>query len=531
MHGFITRGPLASSGSAGSTPAPAAPAAVRRASHSLSRVAVVIGTAAVLGGAGLIGSLALAGPASAQSTPACPAPVISGTTATVTCGYTGAAQYWTVPVAVSQATFTLYGAEGGTSVYSTAGGLGAEVTGTLPVTAGSTLQINVGQGGALNTGPTFGGGGQSGDDGTSGGGASDVRDGSYGLADRLLVAGGGGGGGAAGRLEQPDSDGGPGGNAGSPGQQGASGLGGCGETLTGGGGGLAGTSSAGGSGGAGGTASGTSCGVTAGSNGAAGSAGAGGAGGEAFGGAGGGGGYYGGGGSGGESGSDNDTDCSAAGGGGGGSSYTGTASNASVTDGVAASAGSPNGEVVITYTIPGPPSVISAGLPSGSVSHAYSAVLGADGGVPPYTWSLASGSLPAGLALDSSNGVIAGRPTAPGIFRFQVKVTDSDVPAESATKKLSITIRPTITKVTPDHGAQAGGTRVTLKGTGLTCPAAATSCTVTVHFGSHKAKLRHVASSGIVVSAPRGRGTVYVTVTVAGATSAKARADRFTYRR
>lgn len=531
MHGFITRGTLASLGSAGITTAPAASAAVRRAWLSLSRVAVVIGTATVLGGAGLAGSLALAGPALAQSTPACPAPVITGTTATVTCSYTGAAQYWTVPVAVSQATFTLYGAEGGTSIYSTAGGLGAQATGTLPVTPGAVLQVNVGQGGSLNTGQTFGGGGASGDDGTSGGGASDIRSGSYGLTDRLLVAAGGGGGGASGLLESPDSDGGPGGNAGSAGQQGSSGPGGCEETLIGGGGGLAGSSSAGGAGGAGGTASGPSCGVSAGSDGGEGTEGSGGAGGEYTGGAGGGGGLYGGGGGGGESGSDSDFFSSAAGGGGGGSSYTGTATSASVTDGVAAPAGSPNGEVVITYTTPGPPSVISAGLPSGSVSHAYSAVLGADGGVAPYTWSLASGSLPTGLELDASNGVIAGRPTASGIFRFQVRVTDSDVPAESATKKLSITIRPTVTKVTPAHGSPAGGTRVTIKGTGLSCPATATSCTVTVHFGSHKAKLRHTASGAISVTAPRGRGTVYVTVTVAGATSAKARAGRFVYRR
>jgi len=45
--------------------------------------------------------------------PACPSAVVTGATATVTCRYTGAAQYWTVPAGVTQATFTLYGAVGG----------------------------------------------------------------------------------------------------------------------------------------------------------------------------------------------------------------------------------------------------------------------------------------------------------------------------------------------------------------------------------------------------------------------------------
>jgi hypothetical protein len=72
------------------------------------------------------------------------------------------------------------------------------VTGTLPVSAGDVFQVNAGQAGAYDgdkgTSVGFGGGGEGGSDGGGGGGASDVRDGAYGLADRLLVAGGGGGG-------------------------------------------------------------------------------------------------------------------------------------------------------------------------------------------------------------------------------------------------------------------------------------------------------------------------------------------------
>jgi len=287
-----------------------------------------------------------AGQAAAKVMPACLAPVISGGTATVTCSYTGAAQYWTVPAGVTQATFTLYGAAGGTDSADAPGGSGAEVTGTLPVTPGTVLQVNVGQAGASSR-AAFGGGGPSGGGDGGGGGASDIRDGADKLAGRLLVAGGGGGGGHDGVsiYDGGFAAGGAGGDAGSPGETGASIADGCGGTLPGGGGGGAGTSTMGGAGGAGYY---PSCGGgnTSPNNGAAGSKGSGGAGG-ASGGGGGGGGYYGGGGGGGET--WNEDDESSTGGGGGGASYTGTATDASVNDDPASPPPGGNGEVIITY--------------------------------------------------------------------------------------------------------------------------------------------------------------------------------------
>ncbi len=54
----------------------------------------------------------------------------------------------------------------------------------------------------------------------------------------------------------------------------------------------------------------------------------------------------------------------------------------------------------------------------------YSASLEASGGVPPYAWTLESGSLPAGISLNTS-GMISGTPTQVGTFRFVVKARDS----------------------------------------------------------------------------------------------------------
>ena len=115
------------------------------------------------------------------------------------------------------------------------GGVGADVTGELPVTPGETLYVEV-------AGNGLGGGGTSGAGGGEGGGASDVRTVSSTLPEslesRLLVAGGGGGGGGAWDV----SSGGRGGNAGADGaagddgrfEEGGAGAGGAG-TLTGGG--------------------------------------------------------------------------------------------------------------------------------------------------------------------------------------------------------------------------------------------------------------------------------------------------------
>ena len=89
---------------------------------------------------------------------------------------------------------------------------------------------------------------------------------------------------------------------------------------------------------------------------------------------------------------------------------------------------------------PGAPlQVVTSSLPSGPKGQAYYAALAATGGVPPYSWSISSGSLPTGLGL-STAGAITGTPTVLGTSSFTVKVTDSAIPPGTATANLSITI-------------------------------------------------------------------------------------------
>ena len=65
-----------------------------------------------------------------------------------------------------------------------------------------------------------------------------------------------------------------------------------------------------------------------------------------------------------------------------------------------------------TTSPPAPPLVVGTGsLPEARVGEGYQAVLVASGGTPPYSWSLAGGTLPDGLNL-TSGGVLSGVPGA-----------------------------------------------------------------------------------------------------------------------
>ncbi len=84
--------------------------------------------------------------------------------------------------------------------------------------------------------------------------------------------------------------------------------------------------------------------------------------------------------------------------------------------------------------------ITTTALPGGSVGTAYSTTLAASGGVTPYTWSISSGSLPAGLSINSTTGIISGTPTATGSSTFTVTVADSESPQVTASSSLSISI-------------------------------------------------------------------------------------------
>lgn len=100
-------------------------------------------------------------------------------------------------------------------------------------------------------------------------------------------------------------------------------------------------------------------------------------------------------------------------------------------------------------------------------------------------------------------------PTGTGTFTIAVTCTPGPAP--------------TVTSVSPNSGVPAGGTSVTITGTGFTAATA-------VRFGATNATSFTVNSStSITAVSPAGTGTVDITVTTPADTSATSASDRFSY--
>jgi Putative Ig domain len=82
-----------------------------------------------------------------------------------------------------------------------------------------------------------------------------------------------------------------------------------------------------------------------------------------------------------------------------------------------------------------PPLVIgNESLPAIEAGVEFHFLLHANGGLPPYNWSVANGELPEGLTL-TPDGLLAGRPTKHGAYNFVVKVEDIGHPVHTASKE------------------------------------------------------------------------------------------------
>lgn len=94
-----------------------------------------------------------------------------------------------------------------------------------------------------------------------------------------------------------------------------------------------------------------------------------------------------------------------------------------------------------SFTITITPNVLTlsnTSLPNGQTGVQYSSSVVATGGVFPYSFTILSGSLPPGLNLNSSSGLISGTPGSSGSFFFQVRVTDAS--GGFATQQFSINV-------------------------------------------------------------------------------------------
>jgi len=164
--------------------------------------------------------------------------------------------------------------------------------------------------------------------------------------------------------------------------------------------------------------------------------------------------------------------------------------------------------------------VTTTTLPGGTVGKSYLTSLQASSGTKPYTWSLSAGTLPTGLSLVSSTGVISGKPTSTGIHNLTVKVTDAtSSKPQTATKSLSITIAAVVTPLQFSTGSLSAGQ----VGVGYSKMIQATGGTTPYHWsissGALPSGLTFSAATGTISGKPTKSGSSTFTARVADSTS------------
>ncbi len=157
-------------------------------------------------------------------------------------------------------------------------------------------------------------------------------------------------------------------------------------------------------------------------------------------------------------------------------------------------------------------SITPSSLPAGTVNQDYSQTLTANGGTAPYTWSLASGTLPAGLNL-SPQGVLSGRPTAAGSSTFNVQVVDNL--RQTRTQVYTLTINPLVLAITtatlPNGSVGTAYPSTTFAASGGTPPYRQWAVTA----GTLPPGLALNNSTGVLTGTPSASGNSTFTVTVA----------------
>ena len=76
--------------------------------------------------------------------------------------------------------------------------------------------------------------------------------------------------------------------------------------------------------------------------------------------------------------------------------------------------------------------IVTTSILPATVGASFSQTMAASNGTGPYTWSVASGQLPSGIALTPASGALAGTPSQSGQFTFTVEVADSSSPVQTS---------------------------------------------------------------------------------------------------
>ncbi len=159
---------------------------------------------------------------------------------------------------------------------------------------------------------------------------------------------------------------------------------------------------------------------------------------------------------------------------------------------------------------------VSSQVPDASVGSAYSSTLSGSGGTGPYTFTVVSGTLPAGLTL-GSNGTITGTATTAGSYPVTLRITDST--GASATTAVTFVVKAaspiTITTSVLPTAATGSMFTYTLVASGGTAP-----YTFTLASGSTLPAGLSLTTSGVLMGTPTANGNSTFTVNVKDANGA-----------
>jgi sugar lactone lactonase YvrE len=174
---------------------------------------------------------------------------------------------------------------------------------------------------------------------------------------------------------------------------------------------------------------------------------------------------------------------------------------------------------ILTPVAAAPLSILTTSpLPAGTAGTPYAQALAATGGTPPYSWSIAVGSLPAGLTL-SSQGSISGTPTSAGTFLITFQVTDSaSITAQSTIEIVINSSAPTGLAITTSPVLVAGGVGLPYSQT-LTAQAGNPPYTFALISGALPAGLG-LSPAGVISGTPVAAGAFTFTIRVNDSTNA-----------
>ena len=158
-------------------------------------------------------------------------------------------------------------------------------------------------------------------------------------------------------------------------------------------------------------------------------------------------------------------------------------------------------------------------LPAAKAGVPYSVTLQAGGGKEPYTWSIASGALPPGLALASASGVISGTPNSGGNYTFTVRVRDKEQAEDTQPLSISVTVPPPLAISTAALPGATVNQRYTQT---LAASGGATPYQWTVSIGSLPPGLSLDRAQGVIGGTPGSAGTFAFTAQVSDAAGASA---------